>query len=77
MAILAHDMTDAEEQRLITFWRSLPVWRKLEIMGDLYETAETLALADLHRQYPGETPEQLASRLIERRKLLEQQTYAP
>jgi hypothetical protein len=72
MAVLTQDMTDADEQRLIAFWRSLPVWRKMEIMGDLYEAANVLALADLRRSHPGESHEQLAARLIERRKLLEQ-----
>lgn len=76
MAILSQDMTDADEQRLIAFWRSLPVWRKLEIMGDLYEAAEMLALADLRRWYPDESHEQLTMRLIARRKLLEQRDAA-
>jgi hypothetical protein len=76
VAILAQDITDAEQARLIAFWGSLPAWRKLEIIGDLYEAAENLALADLRRQHPGETPEQLYARLIERRKLVEQHHHA-
>ena len=72
MAILAHDTTPADEQHEIAFWRSLPVWRKMEIIGDLYEAAENLALADLRRRFPGETHAQLYARLLERRKRLEQ-----
>ncbi len=76
MAILSQDMTDADEQRLIVFWRSLPVWRKLEIMGELYEAANVLALADLRRCHPDESHEQLVARLMARRKLLEQRDAA-
>lgn len=71
MTILAQDMNDADQQREIAFWRGLPVWRRMQIIGDLYEAAEVLALADLRRHYPGEADEQLAARLIERRKRLE------
>lgn len=72
----AQDMTDADQEREIAFWRSLPVWRKMAIIGELYEAAEHLALADLRRTYPDESAEQLYARLIERRKLLEQAGYA-
>ncbi|GEM_PF-1832674 len=72
MAILSQDMTDADEQRLIAFWRSLPVWRKMEIMGDLYAAANVLALADLRCCHPDESHEQLVARLNARRRLLEQ-----
>jgi hypothetical protein len=76
MAILTLDSTDADEQREMAFWRGLPVWRKLQIIGDLYEAAEALALADLRRRHPRESHEQLYNRLLERRKLLEQLDHA-
>lgn len=71
MAILSQDMTDADEQRLIALWRTLPVWRKIQIIGDLYEAADALALADLRRHHPHDSAEQLAARLIDRRRACE------
>lgn len=76
MSILAQDLTPADEQRLIAFWRGVPAWRRIQIIGELYETAELLALADLRRRFPGETQEQLRIRLIEQRKRLEQLHHA-
>jgi hypothetical protein len=68
----AQDMTDADQEREIVFWRSLPVWRKIEIIDELYALTEQLALADLRRAYPRESVEQLQQRLIERRRILAQ-----
>lgn len=68
--MLTQDTTEADEQREMIFWRQLPVWRKIEIIGELYEAAENLALADLRRRYPHESQAQLYVRLLERRKLL-------
>lgn len=72
MAILSQDQTAQDEAQEIAFWRSLPIWRKIQIIGDLYESMETVALADLRRHHPADTPEQLYARLIARRMLLEQ-----
>lgn len=71
VTLLAQDITAAEQARLIAFWRSLPAWRKIEMIGDLYEAMEHLALADLRRHHPHETAEQRYARLIERRKRVE------
>jgi hypothetical protein len=71
MMLLAQDLTAADEERLVAFWRSLPVWRRIQIIGELHETADLLALGDLQRRFPDDTAEQRHARLVQRRRRLE------
>lgn len=70
-SVIAQDLTAADEQRLVAFWRGVPIWRRIQIIGELHEAADMLALADLRRRFPGEDEPQLRARLAERRRLLE------
>lgn len=70
MQRLAQDLTAADEQRLVAFWRTVSAWRRMQIIGDLYESAELLARSDIQRRFPLETSEQQHERLLARRRLL-------
>lgn len=70
MQLLAQDLSAADEQRLVAFWRTVPAWRRMQIIGDLYESAEQLAMSDIRRRFPHETPAQHHERLLARRRLL-------
>jgi hypothetical protein len=54
------------EQVLIELLRQAPVWRKLELMGQLNAMARSLALNNLRRQYPQATESELRRRLAGR-----------
>jgi hypothetical protein len=69
--LLAQDLRAADQQRLVLFWRSLPAWRRIQIIGELHEAADLLALSDLRRRFPDDTPEQSRARLAARRRQLE------
>ena len=53
------------EAARIQFWREMPPWRKLEIVGHLNAAARAIALAGLIRQHPGASDEQLRRRLAD------------
>jgi hypothetical protein len=67
------------EQILNHLLRQVPVWRKLEMMGYLNQTAWQLALAGLQEQYPqadeAALRRHLADRLLGRE--LAQKVYGP
>jgi len=45
--------TDPTAQAVLNqLLRKAPIWRKLELMGELNETARTLALGGLRERYP-------------------------
>jgi hypothetical protein len=71
MPLLAQDLTAADQSRLVSFWRSVPAWRRIQIIGELHEAADLLALSDLRRRFPNDTPEQSRARLAARRRQLE------
>ena len=54
------------ERVLIELLRQVPVWRKLEMMGQLNATARRLAMAGLREQYPEATEAELRRRLADR-----------
>jgi hypothetical protein len=62
------DTQPEAEQYILERLRQTPVWRKLEMMGQLNETAHNLALEGLREQYPqasnGELRRHLAERLL-------------
>lgn len=50
--------TDAERIQ-VELLRQAPPWRKLQLVGEMTETCQTLALSRLRERYPSETPDQL------------------
>jgi len=53
------------EQIQLALLRQAPSWRKLEMLGQLNQTARTLALSGLQQRYPQATPEELHRRLAD------------
>jgi hypothetical protein len=53
------------ERILIRLLREVPVWRKLQMMGDLNRTANQLALEGLRDKYPQATDSELKRHLAD------------
>jgi hypothetical protein len=60
------DITPEAEQVLVELLRQAPIWRKLEMMGQLNAMAKSLALNNVRRQYPEATENELRRRLADR-----------
>ena len=60
------DTTPEAEQVLIELLRQAPIWRKLEMMGQLNVMAKSLALNNLRRQYPHASEAELRRHLADR-----------
>jgi hypothetical protein len=59
--------THPEVERVLTeLLRQVPVWRKLQMMGQLNATARRLAMAGLREQFPEATETELRRRLADR-----------
>ena len=63
MAQRFSDTHPEAEKVQIAGLRSLPPWRKLEMVSDLTMTARKLALAGLRERFPAASPEELHRRL--------------
>lgn len=59
MSVLFSDTRPEAEELLLDLLRKTPGWRKLEMVGELYETARTLAMQGLRLRHPQATEEQL------------------
>lgn len=59
------DTSVEAEQMLIELLRQAPIWRKLEMMGQLNAMAKSLALNNLRRQYPEASENELRRRLAD------------
>ncbi|MGD1156885.1 MAG: hypothetical protein ABSA41_13770 [Terriglobia bacterium] len=56
--------TSAEAERVqIEILRSMPSWRKLQLVSDLVTTTRILALTGLHERFPAASSEELRRRL--------------
>ncbi|HRQ42560.1 MAG TPA: hypothetical protein PLD25_31985 [Chloroflexota bacterium] len=53
------------EKVLVQLLQQTPVWRKLEMMGELNRTARSLAFEGLREQYPAATEAELKRRLAD------------
>jgi len=53
------DTTPEVEAIQFAFYRSAPVWKKLELASQLNQMARTLALSGLRQRHPEATPEAL------------------
>jgi hypothetical protein len=65
MATLSPDTRPEAEQVQIELLRQAPMWRKLEMVGELNRMVCTLALSGLRQAYPGATEEELWRRLAD------------
>jgi len=65
MAVLFADTSPEVEQLQIELLRRTPPWRKLEMVGQLNETARTFALSGLRQRHPQATPQELRRRLAD------------
>lgn len=63
MATLFSDTSPEAERVQIEGLRSLPIWRKLQIVSDLTMTVRKLAMAGLRERFPEAGPEELRRRL--------------
>lgn len=60
------DTQPEAERVLIELLRRAPIWRKLEMMGQLNTMAKSLALKNLRGQYPHASEAALRRRLADR-----------
>jgi len=51
---------------LIAVMKTLPAWRKLELLDDACETTQALMLAGLRRRFPGTSEKALHRLLMDR-----------
>ena len=65
MSLLAADTPAHIEQIQIERLRRMPPWRKLALLGQLNQTATSLAMSGLRRRHPGETEQELRRRLAD------------
>lgn len=61
------DLSTQAEALLTEQRRQTPIWRKLEMVGEMNEMLERMALGDLRRRFPNDPEPMLRRRLAERR----------
>jgi hypothetical protein len=66
MGTLARDTDILAEAALIEVMRSLPAWRKVELLDDACQTTRTLMLAGLRRRFPAASTAELHRMLMDR-----------
>ncbi len=59
------DTDPAAERVLIQPLQQVPVWRKMQMLGDLNQTARRLALAGLRARFPEASELELQRRLVD------------
>ncbi len=65
MGTLSRDTTGAAEKAQIEILRSLPAWRKLELLGDAGEANRRLMMAGLRSRFPEASEEELHRLLMD------------
>ena len=66
MGTLARDTDTSAEMALIAVMKTLPAWRKLELLDDACETTRALVLAGLRRRFPAISEKELHRMLMDR-----------
>ncbi|PYS75119.1 MAG: hypothetical protein DMF73_01680 [Acidobacteria bacterium] len=66
MTTLSSDTTPEAEAVLLQLLRQAPVWKRLQMIDEMYDTLRLLASADLRRCHPNASDEELTRRLIAR-----------
>jgi hypothetical protein len=71
---LSIDTTPEAEAELIELLRDAPVWKRLQMVDQIYETLRQLTIADLRRCYPRadetEISRRLAARVLSRAEVI-------
>ena len=65
MSTLSTDTHPDIERLQIERLRQMPAWRKMELMAEMSQTVQTLALAGLRQRYPSDTHAQRRRRLAD------------
>jgi hypothetical protein len=65
MTVLSPDTWPEIEQLRLERLREMPSWRKLALVGEMYRTVRSLAVAGLRQRYPGDSPDQRERRLAD------------
>lgn len=65
MTVPFSDTSPAAERVLFDLLRRAPVWRKVQMLGELNETVRTLALSGLRQRYPQASAQELRRRLAD------------
>ncbi len=59
----ARDTARETERRQFDLWREMPDWRKLQLFGELCDTARAMAEAGLRQRYPSSNDHEIKMRL--------------
>jgi hypothetical protein len=65
MALLSEDTAPEIERMQLDLLREMPAWRKVELVGEMYRTVRTMALAGLRERHPHDSPERIRRRLAD------------
>ena len=65
MSTLSPDTSPEIEEFQIQRLRQMPPWRKMALMCGMSQTVHSLALANLRKRYPDDTPDQRRRRLAD------------
>jgi len=65
MGILARDTESSAQRAQIEILRSLPAWRKVELLADCCETNRSLMLAGLRSRFPDASASELHRMLMD------------
>jgi hypothetical protein len=63
MSTLSSDTNPEAEQVQIRIWRTMPAWRKLEMVAQMNATVRALAMTGLAQRYPQASTAELTRRL--------------
>ena len=64
MGSLSRDTGDAAERVQVSILKSLPAWRKVEMVVDACETANSLSLSGLRSRHPNASEQELQRLLM-------------
>ena len=74
METLSIDTSPEAEAVLLELLRTAPVWKRLQMVDQMYETLRLLTMADLRRSYPhadeAEIRRRLAARVLSRDEVI-------
>ena len=62
---MALDTHSTVERVQIDLMRATPVWRKMDLLAQLNQTARLFALSGLRRRHPGATEQEIRRRLAD------------
>jgi hypothetical protein len=65
VALLSEDTAPKIERMQVELLRAMPSWRKAELVGEMWRTVRTMALAGLRERHPHDSATQLRRRLAD------------